>query len=81
MSLSSVVYSPYFSQAAQPTESNSVRCPVTGKRFTAVGDWRSMAVQEQEGTWWKCPECRGWHITLDQHETGIVRALKKVRFF
>lgn len=43
-------------------------CRSSGKRVT-TDSWQQISVSEDEAIWWKCPECKGWHIVM-MHRKG-----------
>lgn len=66
-------------QTPDDNNSDAIRCPLTGKQFASIEKWEPIDIQGQDGTWWHCPECSGWHIAFNQRDSGILRALKKVK--
>lgn len=71
----------YFNRVSEARDSDGIRCPLTGKQYDAVEEYRQITIGDENGVWWHCPACRGWHITFNQQETALVRALKTIQVF
>jgi len=53
---------------SQPPTKFLALCTKTGKRVTS-DKWEQISIGKEEGIWWKCPECNGWHITFMRRDT------------
>ncbi|MCB0191480.1 MAG: hypothetical protein KDJ65_06005 [Anaerolineae bacterium] len=56
------------------------QCPTT-QQHVAVRDSQDFDIVNQHGTWWRCTDCGGWHVSLDKHvpeKTDIVNVLEGV---
>ncbi len=72
-----VAANPFFNQIYPPKDSEMVCCPTTGRQFASISEWRQVKVQDQDGVWWHCPECKGWHIAFSEQSADLFRVLKK----
>jgi len=43
-------------------------CPNTQKSVVA-GPGTQVPIPNDKTTWWHCPECNGWHVSLPRKET------------
>ncbi|MCG3206985.1 MAG: hypothetical protein FOGNACKC_00585 [Anaerolineae bacterium] len=77
MYVDAMAVSPFFSQICTPNNTEMVCCPTTGRQFSSIVEWRQVNVQDQDGVWWHCPECKGWHITFPEQSPDLFRVLKK----
>ncbi|MCB0207866.1 MAG: hypothetical protein KDJ52_00970 [Anaerolineae bacterium] len=42
------------------------QCPITHQRV-AVRDSQDFDLVNQQGIWWRCTGCGGWHVSLDKN--------------
>jgi len=45
-------------------------CPNTQKSVIA-GPGTQIPIPNDKATWWQCPECNGWHVSLPKKEVPL----------
>lgn len=58
------------------THPAQVACPVTCEQV-AMNSCRQLSVPGGQATWWRCPECGGWHVVVRENleTTTITRQM------
>ncbi|GAB4456924.1 MAG: hypothetical protein Kow0031_37940 [Anaerolineae bacterium] len=73
-----------FYSSSMPGTSNSantITCPSSGYVLDYCKETKIFQMQDDTATWWSCPACGGWHITLGRENSVNVRADRRSPFF
>lgn len=54
-------------------------CPINDKPVTVTPRQRH-SILDGEAIWWHCPECRGWHLSLDAEKKSRPNTVPPLSF-